>query len=125
LWIVDILSIYSEMNYLEIYFELFKLKNYFELFELEILSRDLTHVFTLTNKNKRRTELNENKNKLLNRGEGRECSESYFFITQFYLQSIFSPLSIFYSTSLFIVFSVINTPTIYTSLLLDYPILDT
>jgi hypothetical protein len=30
-------------------------------FELEILSQDLTHVFTLTNKNKQRTELNNNK----------------------------------------------------------------
>jgi hypothetical protein len=38
------------------YFEI-----YIELFELEILFRDLTQVFTLTNKNRRRTELNEKK----------------------------------------------------------------
>jgi hypothetical protein len=35
-------------------------------------------VFTLTNKNRRITELNKNKNKLVDRGEGRECSENYF-----------------------------------------------
>jgi hypothetical protein len=46
------LSIYPEMDYFEIYFE---------LFEFEILSRDLTQMFTLTNKNRRRTKLNENK----------------------------------------------------------------
>jgi hypothetical protein len=46
--LLTFLSIFPEMNYLE-------------LFELEILSRGLTQVFTLTNKNKRRTELNENK----------------------------------------------------------------
>jgi hypothetical protein len=40
-------------NYLEM--------DYLELFELEILSRDLIQVFTLTNKNRRITELNENK----------------------------------------------------------------
>jgi hypothetical protein len=46
------LSIYPEMDYFEIYFE---------LFEFEILSRGLTQMFTLTNKNRRRTKLNENK----------------------------------------------------------------
>jgi hypothetical protein len=58
------LSNYPEIDYLEIYLE---------LFELEILFRGLTYVFTLTNKNKRSTELNENKNKLLDRGEKSEC----------------------------------------------------
>jgi hypothetical protein len=57
---IDLLSIYLEINYLEIYFE---------LFEFEILSRGLTQVFTLTNKNRRITELNENKNKFLDWGE--------------------------------------------------------
>jgi hypothetical protein len=50
------------MDYIEIYLE---------LFELEILSRDLTQEFTLTNKNMRRNELNKNKNKLLDWGEGK------------------------------------------------------
>jgi hypothetical protein len=45
------------------------LKIYFEFFEFEILSRDLTQVFILINKNRRKTELNENKNKLLDREE--------------------------------------------------------
>jgi hypothetical protein len=84
--ILTFLSNYPEMDYLEIYLE---------LFELEILSRGLTQMFTLTNKNRRRTELNENKSKLLDRGEGRECSKSYFFITQLCLQSVFSLLSLF------------------------------
>jgi hypothetical protein len=57
---IDLLSIYLEINYLEIYFE---------LFEFEILCRGLTQVFTLTNKNRRITELNENKNKFLDWGE--------------------------------------------------------
>jgi hypothetical protein len=63
---VDLLFIYLEI--------------YLGFFELEILSQDLTQLFTLTNKNGRRTELNENKNKLLNRGNGRECSENCFFL---------------------------------------------
>jgi hypothetical protein len=50
--VVDILSIYLEMDYLEIYLE---------LFEFKILFRGLTRVFTMTNKNRRRTELNKNK----------------------------------------------------------------
>jgi hypothetical protein len=49
---VDLLSNYLEIDYLKIYLK---------IFELEILSRGLTQVFTLTNKNRRRTELNENK----------------------------------------------------------------
>jgi hypothetical protein len=40
---VDLLSIYSEVDYFEIYLK---------LFELEILFRGLTQVFTLTNKNR-------------------------------------------------------------------------
>jgi hypothetical protein len=49
---VDLLSIYLEVNYLKIYLE---------FFEFEILFQDLTHMFTLTNKNRRKTKLNENK----------------------------------------------------------------
>jgi hypothetical protein len=60
------------MDYLEIYFK---------LFELKILSRGLTHVFTLTNQNKRRTELNENKNKLLDRKKEESVLKTVFFIT--------------------------------------------
>jgi hypothetical protein len=78
------------------------LEIYLELFELEILSRGLTQVFTLTNKNKRKTELNENKNKLLNRGEGRECSESCFLynsivFTKCFLSLISLIFTLYYS----------------------------
>jgi hypothetical protein len=69
-------------------------------------------MFTLTNKNRRKIELNENKNKLLDWREERECSENYFFITQLCLQSVFSLLFLHYSTPLFIVFGVINAHAI-------------
>jgi hypothetical protein len=103
---VDFLSIYSKMYYFEIYLELFK---------LEILSRDLTHVFTLTNKNKRRTKLNENKNKLLDRREKREYSENYFLYNSTCLQSVLSLSSLLFlhsTTPQFIVLGVINAPAI-------------
>jgi hypothetical protein len=83
--LLTFLSIYPEMNYLE-------------LFELEILSRGLTQVFTLINKNTRITELNENKNKLLDRGEGKKCSESCFFYNLTVFTKYF--LSCFYTTLL-------------------------
>jgi hypothetical protein len=67
----------SSAIYLLIYC-LFISKSILNSFKLEILSRGLTQVFTLTNKNRRRTELNENKNKFLDRGERREYSEIYF-----------------------------------------------
>jgi predicted CDP-diglyceride synthetase/phosphatidate cytidylyltransferase len=67
MFFLTFLSNYPEMNYFKIYLE---------LFELEILFRDLTQVFTLTNKNIRRTTLKENKNKLL------ENTQIIFFITQ-------------------------------------------
>jgi hypothetical protein len=68
------------MDYLEIYLE---------LFELEILSRGLTHVLTLTNKNKRRIELNENKASYLIEEKEESALKTVFFITQLCLQSVF------------------------------------
>jgi hypothetical protein len=65
---------------------------YLELFELEILSWGLTQVFTLTNKNRRRTELNENKISYWIGEKEESALKTIFFITQLYLQSIFLSL---------------------------------
>jgi hypothetical protein len=100
--IVDILSIYFEMNYLKIYLE---------FFELEIISGFNTNVFTLSNKNKRITKLNENKNKLLDRKERRECSENYFLYNLTVFAKCFLSLISLYTT-LFVVLGVINAPEI-------------
>jgi hypothetical protein len=56
-------------------------KIYVNFFELEILSRGLIHVFTLTNKNRQKIELNGNKNKFLDRGEEKSALKTVCFIT--------------------------------------------
>jgi hypothetical protein len=110
--LLTFLSIYPEMDSLEIYLE---------LFELEILSRRLTQVFTPTNKNRRRTELNENKNKFLDRGEEKKCSEICFLYNSICLQSVFSLISL-YITPLFIMLGVINASAIlYNQSNFSYP----
>jgi hypothetical protein len=87
--------------------------NYLKLFELEILFRGLTQVFILTNKNRRRTELNENKINYYIGEKEESVLKTIFF--QLCLQSVFSflyLLFLYYSTPQFIVFGVINAPTI-------------
>jgi hypothetical protein len=102
------------LTFLSNYFEMYYLKIYIELFELEILSRGLTQMYTLTNKNTQITELNKNKNKLLDRGEKIEYSEIYFLYnsTYFIKCSLLSFLFLHYTTPLFIVFGVINAHAI-------------
>jgi hypothetical protein len=72
-------------------------------------------VFTLTNKNRRRIKLNENKIKLLDRREEKECSKNCFLYNLTCLQSVFSLLSflfVHYTTPIFVVLGVINAPAI-------------
>jgi hypothetical protein len=66
-------------------------------------------MLTLTNKNIRRTELNENKDKFLDQGEGRECFESCFLYNSTMFTKYFISL---YTTPLFIVFGVNNVHVI-------------
>jgi hypothetical protein len=51
-------------------------------------------MFTLTNKNKRRTELNENKINYYIGEKEESALKVIFFITQLYLQSVFSLISL-------------------------------
>jgi hypothetical protein len=108
------LTIGSDTNlltYLSIYPEMNCLKIYLKLFELEILSQGLTQVFTLANKNRRRTELNENKISY-SIGEKKESALKTVFYNLTVFTKCFLSLISLYTTPLFIVLDVINAPTI-------------